>query len=101
MSDKTVTKQEIVDELAQSQGCTKREASDFLEAICGIVSTHLKSGRDVRLTHVGRLYVERMNPRQAYNPRDRSQLIAVPARMKAKFKASKALQEDLDKLVTE
>lgn len=101
MSEKTVTKQELVNDIAAAEGCTKRAAADFLESFCDIVAGYLKTGRGVRLTHLGRVYVKQVNPRTAYNPRNRDVKIEVPARMRAKFSASKSMQAELDALPTE
>jgi nucleoid DNA-binding protein len=98
MSDKIVSKQEMVAELAKVRDCTKREAGDILEEVFGLIAGYLGSGRGVRLTHVGNLRLRRYDACVAYNPHDRSVAIQVPPRLRVKFTAAAPMQKAVDTL---
>lgn len=98
MSEKIVSKQELVGELAGRRGCTKREAGEILDDVFSMVAGYLTAGRDVRLTHIGCLNLRQYEGRVAYNPRNREEPIQVPARKRVKFSASAPLQKEVDKL---
>lgn len=101
MSEKVVGKRELVNDLAAANGITKSDASDLLDSFYSIVSGYLATGRAVRLTNVGKLYLQQQGARTAYNPRDRSIVINCPPRKRLKVEVAATMQEAIDLLPTE
>lgn len=96
--NKVVGKRDLVNDLAAANGITKTDAGEFLDSFYDIVQGYLSAGRAVRLTNVGKLYLQKQGPRRAYNPRDRSIVIDCPARFRLKVEVAAVLQESIDAL---
>jgi DNA-binding protein HU-beta len=64
-----VTKQDVVDAVAQKTGMTKKDAGDAVEAVLDVVTNALQSSDVVTFTGFGKFSVSRRAARQGVNPR--------------------------------
>lgn len=88
-----MSKQDIINAIAQSAGITKRAAGEALETLIGTITTELKKGRTVTITGFGTFRVSKRNARMGVNPRNPSQKISIPAMKVPAFKAGKTLKD--------
>jgi len=64
-----VTKQDVVDAVAQKTGMTKKDAGDAVEAVLDVVTGALQAGDQVTFTGFGKFSTSRRAARQGVNPR--------------------------------
>ena len=88
-----MTKQDLINSIAEAAGITKRAAADALEALTTIVTKQLKSGNTVTVTGFGTFRVSNRAARQGVNPRNPTQRISIPAMKVPTFKAGKTLKD--------
>jgi len=88
-----MSKQDLINAIADSAGITKRAAADSLEAFMAYVTKNLKSGTSVTVTGFGTFKVSHRAARQGVNPRNPSQRISIPAMRVPTFKAGKTLKD--------
>ncbi len=87
-----VTKEDIIDAMAQGSDCSKKCASDCLNTALDKVMSSLKQGKDVVLTGFGTFSVTRRKARMGRNPQTGA-TIKIPAKNAPKFKAGKGLKD--------
>jgi len=86
-----MTKEELTE--AAIQGCcSKKEASDTLNAILDAITAALSKGDKVALTGFGTFSVSKRAARMGVNPRT-GEKIKIKATTVPKFKAGKSLKE--------
>ena len=87
-----MTKADLVDEIADKTGLTKKDVAEtvdeFLEAVCRA----LVSGKHIEIRGFGTFKVKDRRPRIARNPRTGEQ-VQVPPRRVPVFKVSKELKD--------
>ena len=88
-----MTKQILINAIADAAGITKRAASDALEAFTQTITKQLKKGENVTVTGFGTFKISKRVARQGVNPRDPSQRISIPAMKVPSFKAGKTLKD--------
>jgi DNA-binding protein HU-beta len=88
-----MSKQDLIDAIANAAGITKRAAGDALEAFIDHVTKNLKKGENVTVTGFGTFKVSSRAARQGVNPRNPSQRISIPAMKVPTFKAGKTLKD--------
>jgi len=88
-----MSKQDLINAIADSAGITKRAAGDALEAFITYITKNLKGGKSVTVTGFGTYKVSRRAARQGVNPRNPSQRISIPAMRVPTFKAGKTLKD--------
>ena len=64
-----MTKQDVVDSVAQKTGMTKKDAGDAVEAVLDVVTGALQAGDQVTFTGFGKFSTSRRAARQGVNPR--------------------------------
>ncbi len=89
----SMSKQELINSIAEAAGITKRSAADALDALINIVTKNLKKGGTVTITGFGTFKVSKRAARQGVNPRNPSQRISIPAMKVPSFKAGKTLKD--------
>lgn len=90
-----MNKMELIDFLAGEAGVTKTVAADVLEAfIKGVVKTLKKKG-EVRLVGFGTFSTSKRKATTGRNPRTGA-TIKIAASIQPKFKAGKALKDELN-----
>lgn len=88
-----MTKQDLINSIAEASGITKRSAGDALDALIGTVTKQLKKGESVTITGFGTFKVSNRKARQGVNPRNPSQRISIPAMRVPSFKSGKTLKD--------
>jgi nucleoid DNA-binding protein len=88
-----MSKQDLINLIAQSAGITKRAAADALGTLIGTITSELKKGRNVTITGFGTFRVSHRASRMGVNPRNPSQKISIPAMKVPAFKAGKSLKD--------
>lgn len=88
-----MSKQELINSIAEAAGITKRAAGDALDSLINIVTKNLKKGGTVTITGFGTFKVSKRAARQGVNPRNPTQRISIPAMKVPSFKAGKTLKD--------
>jgi DNA-binding protein HU-beta len=88
-----MSKQDLINAIADASGITKRAASDALEALISSVTKELKKGNSVTVTGFGTFRVSKRAARMGVNPRNPTQKISIPAMKVPSFKAGKTLKD--------
>lgn len=88
-----MTKQDLVNAIADSAGLTKKAAGDALEAVIATITGELKAGNSVTITGFGTFRVSARAARTGVNPRNPSEKIKIPAMNLPAFKAGKSLKD--------
>ena len=88
-----MSKQDLINAIANASGITKRAASDALESLIGTITSELKKGRNVTVTGFGTFRVSHRAARMGVNPRNPTQKISIPAMKVPAFKAGKSLKD--------
>lgn len=87
-----MTKQEIIEQLADRSDLTKRAAGDALNALLDIISESLARGEKVTLTGFGTFLVRERAARMGRNPQT-GEPLHIPAQTTPAFRAGSALKE--------
>ncbi len=88
-----MTKQDLIANIADNAGLTKKQAAEMLEAFMDSITKALQSGDTVTLTGFGTFKVTHRAARPGVNPRNPSERIQIPATNVPSFKAGKKLRE--------
>jgi len=86
-----VTKEDLIESLAKVCS-SKKEASDFLNALIEDIKKNLASGKDVVLTGFGTFSVSHRKARMGRNPQTGAAL-KIAAKKVPKFKSGKGLKD--------
>ena len=89
---KMVGKAEIIADLTEALGCTKKDAGKMLTAVLDSIKKHLAEGEGVRLIPFGAFEIRTRKERIGRNPSTRQE-IKIPARSVPAFKPGKDLKE--------
>ena len=87
-----MTKADIVDEIAERTGLTKKDVADTVDEFLAAVSRSLAAGQHIEIRGFGTFKVKDRKPRLARNPRT-GESVPVPARRVPLFKVSKELKD--------
>ncbi len=90
-----MSKQELVNYMAENSGITKKDAEAALASFIGGVKDSLKGGSSVTLVGFGTFSVSHRNARKGRNPQTGA-TIDIPARNVPVFKAGKGLKETVN-----
>lgn len=88
-----MSKQDLINAIANAAGITKRAAADALESLIGTITSELKKGRSVTVTGFGTFRISNRAARMGVNPRNPTQKISIPAMKVPAFKAGKSLKD--------
>jgi len=86
-----VTKEDLIESLAKVC-CSKKEASDCLNALIEDIKKNLANGKDVVLTGFGTFSVSHRKARMGRNPQTGA-TIKIAAKKVPKFKSGKGLKD--------
>ena len=89
----SMSKQDLINTVANAAGITKRSAAQALEAMTLTITKELKKGSPVTITGFGTFRVSKRAARQGVNPRNPTQRISIPAMKVPSFKAGKTLKD--------
>lgn len=87
-----MNKAELVDDVAQRAGISKKDAASVVDAIFDKISSTLASGDRVQLTGFGTFEVRKRDERRGRNPQTGAEIV-IPARTTAVFRPGKALKD--------
>ncbi len=87
-----MNKQDLVNQVADSSGLSKSDASKAVESVFDTITSTLKDGGDVRLVGFGTFSVSQRKASTGRNPRT-GEPMTIPASTQPKFKAGKALKD--------
>ena len=88
-----MSKQDLITNIANAAGITKRSAGSALEAMTGMITKELKKGNSVTSTGFGTFRVSKRAARMGVNPRNPMEKIKIPAMKLPAFKAGKTLKD--------
>jgi len=88
-----MTKENLVEAVLKAAKCgTKKEAQAAVEAVFAAITKSLARGEEVTVTGFGTFRAAKVAARSGRNPKTGEQ-IRIPASVRPKFKAGKALKE--------
>ena len=90
-----MTKQDLIDAIAQDANISKKAAGDALESFISSVTNSLKKGTAITLTGFGTFKTSERAARDGINPQTGAK-IKIPARTAVTFKPGKALKESVN-----
>ena len=89
-----MNKTELVERIAEETDAPKSEAQKYLEAFEEVVTSELKSGREVQITGFGKFYVQERKAREGRNPQTGEKMKIAASKVPA-FSAGNTLKESL------
>ncbi|MCI5848290.1 MAG: HU family DNA-binding protein [Lachnospiraceae bacterium] len=91
-----MNKTELVAAIAEQAELTKKDAEKALKAFVDVVTDELKKGEKVQLVGFGTFEVAERAAREGRNPAN-GEAMQIPASKAPKFKAGKALKDEVNK----
>ncbi len=91
-----MNKTELVAAMAEQAGVSKKDAEKTLKAFTDVVAEELKKGGKVQLVGFGTFEVSERAARDGRNPQT-GKVMKIAASKAPKFKAGKALKDELNK----
>ena len=88
----TLTKSQIINEIKNINGYTKKESTDVVETLLEIMKETLESGEDVLISGFGKFNVKEKAERRGRNPATDEAMILAPRKV-VTFKCSGKLRE--------
>jgi DNA-binding protein HU-beta len=88
----TVTTRHLADALAEQHQLTKKQGTELLNNLIGMITSHLKQGERVKIAGLGIQQVRNRAARTGRNPAT-GEAIHIKASKKVAFRASKELKE--------
>jgi DNA-binding protein HU-beta len=92
-----MNKAELAQTLAEKLNVPKSQTEEMLGALLEVITATLKRGDEVVLTGFGAFSVKTRAARTGVNPQKPTEKINIPAVRVPKFKAGKALKDELKK----
>ena len=91
-----MNKAELINAVAASTGCSKKDAEAIISATLDTITAALKEGDKVQLVGFGSFEVKKRAARIGRNPKTKES-IEIPASVAPVFKAGKALKDAVSK----
>ena len=91
----TLTKAQIVEEVAEQIGYTKNQSSERIEILLEIMKRTLESGEDVLVSGFGKFCVKEKRERRGRNPATGKEMVLAPRRV-VTFKCSGRLRDKIN-----
>ena len=92
-----MNKAELITNMAEKSGLTKKDAENALNAFLGTVMEALATGERVQLVGFGTFEVRHRKAREGRNPRNPEEVIQIPASKAPVFRAGKTLKDTVNK----
>ncbi len=92
---KTVTKLDLVENVYEKIGFSKKEAGELVESVFSEIKSKLITGDKVKISGFGNFVVNDKKPRKGRNPQTGEQ-ITISGRRVLTFKASQILKEKIN-----
>lgn len=90
----TLTKKDIIDEIAVASGLERKEATEALDCFISIIKEELANGGDVTLSGFGKWQVRQKHARRGRNPQTGEELTIAPRKV-VTFALSQVLRSEL------
>ncbi|MEK7115975.1 MAG: HU family DNA-binding protein [Patescibacteria group bacterium] len=90
-----MNKAELINQIAEKVGVTKKQAEDMIETFETIVTDTLVAGGEVTLSGFGTFSAKLRKGRTGVNPQHPDQKIQIPSVTVPKFKSGKSLKDAL------
>mgnify|MGYP001563533416 CR=1 FL=1 len=90
-----MNKAELINQIAEKIGVTKKQAEDMIETFETIVTSTLVAGGEVTLAGFGTFSAKLRKGRTGVNPQHPDQKIQIPSVTVPKFKSGKSLKDAL------
>ncbi|MFC1505161.1 integration host factor subunit alpha [Thermodesulfobacteriota bacterium] len=90
-----LTKAKIVETIQSQNGITKKESSELVESVIGIIKTTLETGDDVMISGFGKFCVKEKKARRGRNPATGEELMLDPRKV-VTFKCSGKLRDRIN-----
>jgi integration host factor subunit alpha len=90
-----MTKADIITQIYEKVGFSKKDATDVVEATFDIIKGSLERGEKVKISGFGNFVVNTKRPRKGRNPQTGDEIIIV-GRKVLTFKASQILKKSLN-----
>lgn len=94
MEAKTIKKTDIIEQLAEQTGLSKKDSKAAVEAMLDYMAKNLKKGNIIDVAGFAKLEVKKRPAREGRNPAT-GEKIKIKASKKLKFTAKKALKESV------
>lgn len=91
----TMTRNDLIDQLYEQAGLSKKECASAVEATFDIIKSQLESGNDVKIAGFGKWTVKHKKERMGRNPKT-GESMTIRARKVVTFKPSLILKNDLN-----
>jgi integration host factor subunit alpha len=88
----TVTKADLVDQIYDRIGCSKKEATDMVESVFEIIKLRLERGEKVKVSGFGNFVISEKRPRKGRNPQTGGEIV-ISGRRVMTFKPSQVLKK--------
>lgn len=88
-----MTKQDLIDKMAEKAAISKKAAEDAMESLLESITKTLQGGDKVAITGFGVFSVSQRKARTGVNPQKPTEKIQIPAVKVPKFKAGKTLKD--------
>jgi len=93
-----MTKADIVERIYEKVGFSKKEATDVVESIFGIIKGRLEKGEKVKISGFGNFVTNEKHPRKGRNPQTGEEII-ISGRSVLSFKPSPVLKKAINPLL--
>ena len=90
-----MTKADIVENVHQKSGLSKKESTELVESVFAIMKSVLESGEKIKIAGFGNFVVKEKNDRRGRNPQT-GETITITARSILTFKPSHVLKNALN-----
>jgi len=90
-----MNKASLIERLAAEASLSKKQATEAIESLVGIIIKELKAGNEVTITGFGTFMAKSRHARGGVNPQRPTERIQIPQVTVAKFKTGKTLKDAL------
>ena len=90
-----MTKADIVEKVVNQIGCTKKEASNYVESVLDILKKTLENGENIKVSDFGNFVVKQKKDRRGRNPQT-GETITIESRRILSFKPSMLLRKSIN-----
>ena len=91
----TLTKANIVEEVAEQNGYTKNRSFEMIETLLEIIKRTLESGEDVLVSRFGKFCVKTKHERRGRNPSTGKDMMLEPRKV-VTFRCSRQLRDKIN-----
>lgn len=92
MANKAISKSDLIDQVAEATGFSKKQAGEAVNEVFNQISNNLKNGAKVQISGFGTFEVRERAARTGVKP-GTSEKIQIPASKAPAFKAGKTLKD--------